>query len=411
MMEQQPDKLSRSLSLPLITLYGIGTILGAGIYVLAGEVARESGVYTPHAFLLAGIIVSFSAYAYAKLSKRFPQSAGEAAYIHEALKSPALAKVVGWAIMLTGIVSAATITRGFTGYIALYLPLHHSLNAVLFVSILTGLAIWGVKQAVGLAALFTLVELIGIGLIVYFAWPLLPSIATNYPMAISLPPPSALSAIALGAFIAFYAFIGFEDMVNMAEEVKNPRRNLPISIYLALILTTGLYILTAFSFLALLPIEELANSEAPFADVARNHPGLSIGLITMISIAAISNGALVQIVMGSRVLYGMANRRLAPRIFGSINPTTLTPIPATLVVGLLVIVFATVLPLDILAKITSAIVLSIFSLVNLALLILEIKAVKSLQPLTLAKLFIPFIGMLLCVSFLTLQFYEWFFRH
>ncbi|GAB1261410.1 APC family permease [Aurantivibrio plasticivorans] len=410
-MEQQPDKLSRSLSLPLITLYGIGTILGAGIYVLAGEVARESGVYTPHAFLLAGIIVSFSAYAYAKLSKRFPQSAGEAAYIHEALKSSGLAKVVGWAIMFTGIVSAATITRGFTGYIAPYLPLHHSLNAVLFVAILTGLAIWGVKQAVGLAALFTLVELTGIGLIVYFAWPLLPSIATNYPMAISLPPSSAFTAIALGAFIAFYAFIGFEDMVNMAEEVKNPRRNLPISIYLALILTTGLYILTAFSFLALLPIDQLANSEAPFADVARNHPGLSIGLITMISIAAISNGALVQIVMGSRVLYGMANRQLAPRIFSSIHPATLTPIPATLVIGLLVIVFATALPLDILAKITSAIVLSIFSLVNLALLILEIKAIKPLRAHTSVKLLIPFIGMLLCVSFLTLQFYEWFFRH
>lgn len=409
--------LARRLSVTLLTLYGIGTILGAGIYVLAGKVAGESGIYTHYAFVVAAVIVSFSAHAYAKLSREFPVSAGEAAYVQNILRSNHLATLVGWAIVFTGVVSSATIAKGFAAYVGPYTQLPAYVVISGLVIFLTALAIAGVAQAVGFAAVFTVIEIIGVGIIILLAAPKLPTFVANNPEIFSLPPTSFFPAIMFGAFLAFYAFIGFEDIVNMAEEVKQPEKSLPRAIYLSLIVTSLLYALTALSFMALLPMDVFIGSDAPFAEVAKNQPLLSLELITLISIAAISNGALIQIIMGSRVLYGMANKKLAPSVLSFVWHKTKTPVVSTLFVSAIVLIFALALPITSLAKITSTIVLIIFSLVNLSLFVWEWKHAFDLsQPkdtdgnfsispfITIRNLLIPATGFLLCIIFAAFQF-------
>jgi len=394
----EQNQLLRSLSLVEISFYGIGTILGAGIYVLLGKVANESGMATPSAFLLSTFIVSFSAYSYAHMSRRFPSSAGEAVYIMEGLNSRQLSALAGIAISLGGIVSAATIARGFTGYFAFFSTLQPWVLIILLVTALTALAAWGVKQSVVMAVITTLLEIAGLALVLVVGsdqiqgkeipWrQFLPSADHNFTSVIS------------GAFLAFFAFIGFEDMVKMSEEVKNPERNLPLGIAIALITSTLLYGAVAIIAVLTLPLPDLANSDAPLALIIERNSSIPPEIMAAISIIAIINGALIQIIMVSRVMYGMAGQKMAPQILGAVHPRTRTPLIATLLTGIIVICFALWLPISTLAKMTSSLILVVFALVNFALLVLNYR--EKTKGIT-GKL-VPAIGTCLCVSFLAFQ--------
>ena len=208
-----------------------------------------------------------------------------------------------------------------------------------------------------------------------------------------------LTFVVSGAFLAFFAFIGFEDMVNMAEEVKNPERNLPLGIAIALVTTGLLYGAVAITALVTLPLAELSNSQAPLALLIEYNSNIPVEIMAVISMIAIINGALIQIIMVSRVLYGMAKRNIAPSLLGSVNPKTRTPITATLITGTLVVIFALWLPITTLAKTTSSLILVVFTLVNLSLLVLNCREKNWGIPGLLA----PTIGALLCISFLGFQ--------
>lgn len=396
MKEQQ--QLLRSLSLVEISFYGIGTILGAGIYVLLGEVVRESGMATPSAFLLSAIIVSFSAYSYAQMSSRFPSSAGEAVYIMEGLNSRHLSAIAGYTISLGGIVSAATIARGFTGYFAFFSALPSWVIIILLVMALTALAAWGVKQSVTMAVITTLLEIAGLLLVLTVGSDELTD--KEIPWGQFLPSADhSVIPVVSGAFLAFFAFIGFEDMVNMAEEVENPKRNLPLGIAIALITSTLLYGAVAVVAILTLPLAELASSDAPLALIIEKNSAIPPELMAAISIIAIINGALIQIIMVSRVLYGMAGKKLAPQTLRTVHPATRTPLKATILTGIIVVCFALWLPISTLAKTTSSLLLVVFALVNLALLVLNYR--EKTKGIT-GKL-IPAIGTCLCVSFLAFQ--------
>ncbi len=395
-------ELKRSLSLPLITFYGLGTIIGAGIYVLIGEVAGKAGVYAPFAFLLAAIVAAFSAFSYAELSARYPLSAGEAVYVKEAFHQRWLVAATGWSVVLVGTVSAATLANGFIGYLGLFVRLPDWLAISLLVVSLGLLAAWGISQAVWVATIVTLVELAGLLIVLFVArdaWTALPQRWVEL-----IPPPTAdvWSGIALGGFFAFYAFIGFEDMVNVAEEVKNPRRNLPLAIILALCVSTFLYMLVAFTAVLALPIDMLSKSAAPLATIIEYHNQRSPVGIGLISLVAVINGALIQIIMASRVMYGMARQNVAPQLFGSVNPLTRTPVHATVATTIGVLILALWLPLVTLARTTSFITLAVFALVNLALWRLKI---LSPYPAGVVRypLWVPVIGFMLCLSFMITQ--------
>lgn len=394
-----PTPLRRTLSLWQITLYGVGTILGAGIYVLLGEVAQISGLLTPLAFFVAAIVVSFSAYSYRHLARRLPYSAGEAAYVQAAFGSNQLSTGVGMAIVFAGVVSAATIARGFTGYVATLITLPDPLVMIVLISALTGLAVWGVRQSVAVAISTTFIELLGIAVVIWASADSLPKLLEQ-PQQYFLPTSmSAWSAVTGGAFIAFYAFIGFEDMVNMAEEVIEPEKNLFRGILIALTVATGLYVLVALSAVVAVDIEELAGAEAPLVLIVEQNTNFPAAAMAAIGLIAVINGALLQIIMSARVLYGMGKQDLVPGLLARVHPRTQTPVIATLLVGGLVVAFALLLPLVTLAKITSTLILSVFTLVNAALLTLNYRT----GPKTFTALSIPLAGTAVSGIFLMMQ--------
>lgn len=398
----EPVQLKRSLSLPLITFYGIGTIVGAGIYVLIGEVAGRAGMYAPIAFALAALIAGFSAFSYAELSARHPRSAGEAVYVDEAFHRPLLSALTGWAVVLIGIVSAATIANGFVGYLDLFVQVPGKLAISGLVIALGLLAIWGISQSVWIATAITVLELMGLLMVLFLAGDSLAALPQRWSELIPPLGPTPWIGIVFGAFLAFYAFIGFEDMVNVAEEVKNPQRNLPLAIILALFITTGIYILVALAAVLGLSPEVLSQSKAPLATLiekAGGHSPVSIGFISLI---AVVNGALIQIIMASRVVYGMAQQHVAPATFAVVNPKTRTPIRATMLIMFAVLMLALWLPLVKLATITSFITLTVFALINLSLWRLKTRTPHPTGVLR-NPLWVPVTGFILCAGFLLLQ--------
>ncbi|MGR6874803.1 APC family permease [Pseudomonas sp. HK3] len=217
-------ELKRTISFPMLTLYGLGTILGAGIYVLVGKVAITAGIYAPISFLIAALLAGLSGYSYAVLSARYPKSAGEAVYIQAAFGMKQLSSLVGWMVILTGVVSAATITNGFVGYLQVFVNISDFWAMTVLLTSMTLLAVWGVKESVMVTAVTTILGIIGLIIILIYSAPSFLTLPERLPEL--LPPMNdggIWFGILLGAFLAFYAFIGFEDMVNMAEEVNNPR--------------------------------------------------------------------------------------------------------------------------------------------------------------------------------------------
>jgi amino acid transporter len=364
----QPAQLKRGLSLWLLLFYGLGNILGAGIYVLIGKVAGSAGLFAPAAFFVASLVAAFTALSYAELVARYPLSAGEAVYVQQGLGLPALSVMVGLLIVLMGAVSAATIARGFVGYLDVLIELPDAVAITLLVVVLGATAIWGIVESVRIAALVTLIELLGLGLVLAVAGDNLFSIPERLPELIPPMDPVIWQGILFGAFLAFYAFIGFEDMVNVAEEVKNPARNVPLAILLALGITTLLYAVVTLAAVLTVAPEQLSASDAPLATVYEHATGRKPVALSIISIFAVVNGALIQIIMGSRILYGMSRQGWLPALFSSVWSKTQTPVAATIATAAAVLVLALWLPLVTLAKSTSFLVLIVFSLVNLSLL-------------------------------------------
>lgn len=361
-------QLERRLGFWLLSLYGLGNILGAGIYVLIGKVAGEAGFLAPWSFLLASIVAGFTAFTYAELSARFPVAAGEAVYLHEAFGFAPLSGAVGLLISLAGMLSAAAIARGFAGYAQVYLALPDAVLTALVIIALGALAAWGISQSVSVAAVFTLVEIAGLLAVIGLGLLHEPELSRGFDAFIHTD--VKINVIVVGAFLAFYAYIGFEDMVNIAEEVRDPEHTMPRAIIFALLVSTLLYAGVAFVAIALVPPDKLAMSAAPLADVFRA-TGVSPLFITFVGLFAVVNGALIQIIMAARILYGMGKRHWLPSVVSRVSPRTHTPLIATMVVTAVVVILALWFPLKTLAAYTSYLILTVFFLINLSLLVIR----------------------------------------
>lgn len=366
-------KLKRSLTLPLVTFYGIGTILGAGIYVLVGKVAGFADMHTPVAFMLALMLAAFSAFSYAEFSARFPMSAGESVYIYKGLNSRILSVLVGICISLGSATSVATLLHGVVGYLSIF----HAINDTIVIvglALLIGLIVaWGITESVAIATIMTLMSMAGLGLVVWAARGNLELLPVRLPEMIPKLDVSAWEGILAGSFVAFYAFLGFEDIVNVAEEVHDPHRNLPRAILLALIITTLFYLAVSVACVLSLPSDQLARTDAPLAELYRSTTGRAPVIITLISLVSVLNGALIQIIKASRMLYGMSRQGWLPLWLGRVNAKTRTPWYATFIVIATVMLFGLWLPLIELAKLSSFITLSVFTLVNFSLWRLKAK--------------------------------------
>lgn len=403
---KSPASLKRVVTLPLLTLYGLGTIIGAGIYVLIGEVAKEAGMFAPVSFLVAAIIAAFTAFTYAELSSRFPKSAGEAYYAQTAFNRRWLAALLGWSVVTIGIVSSAAITVGFDGYFQVFVESPSWLVISLMVLSISMIAAWGIGEAVWFAAIVTLIEVGGLIFVLAVSGDLIIESSTNIAELIPSMDQFVWSGIFLGAFLAFYAFIGFEDMVNIAEEVKDPQSTLPKSILLVILISTLLYAMVAIVAVVALPPEQLGESSAPLRDIVVQSSESGGTIISLISLIAVVNGALIQVIMASRVLYGMAEQGIAPKLFAEVSTKTRTPLWATFAVAAIVLILALGFSIVTLAKVTSFITLLIFAAMHIVLI-----RTKRLDPLpvnaTIYPVWIPIFGLMLISALVIFQCWYW----
>lgn len=358
--------LRRVLGTPLLVFYGLGVIIGAGIYVLVGTVIGAAGAAAPWAFVLAGVLAGLTGLSYAELAVRFPEAAGAAAYVKEAFGSDRLSQLTGLAVAAVVVVSTASIARGSIGYVQVFLPLPGAAIAGGIVLLFTAVACLGVRESVGMAATMTVIEVGGLLLVLAAGWQLLGD-ATVRPDELVPADLAAWAGLASGAFLAFFAFIGFENLANMAEEARDPERSLPRAILASLGISAALYAaVTAVAILAV-PAAELAASPAPLLLMARHAAWFSPEIFSAIAIVAVANGVLIEIVMLGRLLYGMARRGLLPRALAAVASRQRTPVRATILGGAVIFALTVTLPFVSLVVVSSTITLLVFAVVNVAL--------------------------------------------
>lgn len=394
--------LRRRLGLPLLVLYGTGITIGAGIYVLIGAVAGHAGGYAPWSFLAAAVVMTFTVGTYIELATRFPVSAGEAAYVRAAFGSRLLSTITGMLTVTVGVVSASTVTAGSVGYIKQFVDLPQGVLIIIVVVILGAVAAWGILESVVLASIFTLIEAGGlVAIIVAAAYSGVPAISALAPPPLDI---GILSGVAFASLLAFFAFIGFEDLVNVVEEIKVPNRDLPRAIVLTLLISTVLYVAVAAIAVTAVPVEQLSSSSAPLSLVFRSVAGVSPATISAIAIFATLNTILAQMTLAARVIYGMAQQGDLPEAMGRVHPRTGTPILATVLIIAAVIGLALTVSFEQLAESTSLATLAVFALVNLALLRLRYGRVRTDTPHVTMPVWVPVMGLLTCLAMIAVSF-------
>jgi APA family basic amino acid/polyamine antiporter len=348
--------LRRSLTFWPLLLYGLAVIVGAGIFVAIALVIGRVGPAAPVSFLLAGITAGLTGLCYAELSSRFPEAAGAAAFVKEGFNSDRAAQITGVALTLAVAVAAASIASGAVHYLSVFIDLPPAVLIALLVGAFTLLAIAGVRESALFAAAIGTIEILGL---VIAAWAGFLT-ASSFDVGSILPTSAAAwQGVVAGAFIAFFAFIGFESLVNMSEETKDPHRTVPYAIIGAILASTLLYVVVAASL-----VFSGRGGASPLLDLFQ---GSYARLFAAVGALAVANGVLVEIMMLARLFYGMARRRQLPAVLGRINLRTQTPIEATALAGGIVLVTALMLPFDQLLALANALTLGIFATVDIAL--------------------------------------------
>jgi amino acid transporter len=386
-------------------LYGLGVTIGAGIYVLVGVAAGRSGMHAPLAFIGAALVMAFSAASFAELGTRMPVSASEAAYVQAAFKRDWLSLGVGLLVVATAAISAATISVGSAGYVAVFLTAPAPWIITTVVVAMGIVACLATVQSVTFAAIMTLIEVGGLVLIIIAGLGLGADIVMRLPEVWpSLRDSSAWIGIAGTSLIAVFAFIGFEHLVNVAEEMKEPNRTLPLALFLTLGLTAFVYALVVWIAVTTVPPQELARSSAPLALVFERLTGLPLVTLSAIAVVATLNGIIVHMIMIGRVLYGLADQGNLPKVLARLNSVTHTPLLATVIGVAAILVLALAVPLAGLADLTARFTLAIFAIVNLALI--RIKHRNEAAPLGtfICPRWVPYAGLVSSVLLLVIDF-------
>ncbi|MGM0385881.1 MAG: APC family permease [Actinomycetota bacterium] len=382
--------LRRRIGLPLLTAYGVGIMVGAGIYVLTGAAAGAAGMWAPVAFLLAGVVAIPTALSFAELSARIPEAAGDSSYIEIGLGLHWLAVLVGWVNVIVGTLTGSAVLRGGVGYLTAIIDIPPASGILALGAILTVIAVVGVLESLLFAGLLTLVEVAGLLLVVVAGFRAVPVADWVVPL-----PAPEWSGIAAATIFGFFAFIGFDDMVNMAEETRDPHSIMPRAILLALAITAALYALVSLAAVRAVPREVLGASERPLTLVWEAGTGSGSGFLAAIAVAAALNGVLAQIVMSSRVLFGLGKRSPSLQRFRATSTRFGTPVLGTVLVGALTIGGALALPVATLAEVTTWVLLAVFAVVNVSLI-----GVHRLQPATPFPVprWVPWVGAITCVA-------------
>ena len=405
---QDHAKLARHVGLVALVLYGVGDMVGAGIYATIGTAAGQMGNAVWLAFVASMCAAMLTGLSYANLASRYPRAAGASYVTQKAYGLSPLSYIVGLAVMASGLTSMGTQSNAFAQNLLAFLPAGVPAWAVVvaFLLGLTAINLWGIRESMWANAVCTLIEVGGLLLLIVFGLRFLGSV--NYLETPPVVDPATgvaaaaeglqWSLVLSGAVLTFYAFVGFEDMLNVCEEVKNPRKTMPWGMVLAILCATVLYLLVSLVAVSAVPYADLAKESAPVMKigsvVAPWLPGWVFGAITVFAVA---NTSLLNYVMGSRLAFGMARQGLLPGVLAKVHPKRRTPWVAILTLGTIALVLSLVFDLRPLAKATSLLLLCVFTVVNVALVVLKFKDKDHRGSFEVPSV-IPLLGAVFCVS-------------
>ena len=392
-------KLKRSIGPKVLTVFIIGDILGAGIYALIGEVGAEVGGAIWTAFLVSFVLAFFTAFAYAELVTKYPRAAGAALYTHKAFRVPFFTFIVAFAVMSSGIASASTLARAFAGdYLSVFVDIPLVLAAIAFILVVAAVNLRGIAESVKLNMVLTAIEVLGLVIIVVIGVAALGEGSGDFSRNFEFKEGEGVfAAIVAGTALAFYSMIGFEDSVNVAEETERPSVNFPRALFIGLVVAGVLYLIVTLTASYVVPTDRLAGSDAALLEVVEVGPlGISTKLFSFIALMAVSNSALINMIMASRIVYGMADQGIVARPFRRVLPERRTPIVAIGFTTLIAVVLISTGDLSTLADTTVLLLLFVFTIVNIAVLVLRREEVEHEHFHTPAAF--PVIGALVSVT-------------
>ncbi len=366
--------LNKSISRKMLLLFVMGDILGGGIYALVGEVGGEVGGAIWAAFALAWVLAVFTATAYTELVTKYPQAAGAALYVNRAFKVPFFTFMVAFAVMASGVTSASTLATAFGGdYLAEFVDLPTVLVGLVFIGVIAAINFRGIKESVRFNIVCTLIEVGGLVLVIVIGSAFLADGGGDTGRVLEFKEGDAVPLLIIsGATLAFYALIGFEDTVNVAEETQEPARSFPPALFGGLALAGVIYLLVTLIASAAVPTTQLADSSGPLLEVVQLGPlAVPTKVFSAIALFALINGALINMIMASRLVYGMASQGIVPRGLGRVHHERRTPWIAIIFTTGLAAILISIGSLDRLADTTVALLLIVFTCVNVAVLVLR----------------------------------------
>jgi APA family basic amino acid/polyamine antiporter len=348
-------------------MYGVGLILGAGIYVLIGEAAGFAGNALWISFILGGVVAAFAGLSYSELTALFPRAAAEYVFVKEGFRSDFIGFIVGWLTILTSIIVAATVALGFGGYMEELTNIPILISALAILGILSFVNFIGIKESAWANTIFAIVTIIGLGIIIVIGFLSPMETEIDY-----FENPVGFSGIILAFVLVFFAFIGFEDMANVAEEVKKPKKTIPRAIMLSVLITTIIYIFVSFASIRIVGWEQLAESSAPLAFVAEQRLGnQGHFVLSVIALFATASTILITLVAGARIFYGMAKDGSLPSKLALIHHKTKTPWLAVILIFATAIGFSFIGDIVIVANIVVFAVVVTFAMINLSVILLR----------------------------------------
>lgn len=395
-------ELKRAISPTMLVLFVVGDILGAGIYARVGAVAGEVGGAIWTSFVLGIAIAALTALAYGELASKYPGAGGAALFVHKAFRSPVLTFIIAFAVLASGIASASAVARVFGGrYLQEFVAVPALPVAILFVLVIALINFRGISESVTLNMLLTLVELsglllvIGVGIVALAGGTGDPGRAFTFKADVNVP-----VAVLAGAAIAFYACLGFEDVANVAEEAQNPVRMLPIALIAGLGIAGVIYVVVSFTAAMVVDPAALAKSSGPLLEVVKAGPvPIPPRLFAAIALMAVTNTALINMIMASRLLYGMAEQGVMPRVLGWTHKGRQTPWVAIVFTTLLALALVITGDVGELANTTVLLLLVSFTLVNVAVLVLRKDSVGHRHFRVPA--WVPALGAVTCLALMT----------